>query len=61
MKVDGRVEAQIIALACSTTPNEEPKWTLQMLDDEVSKLDLVESISSREDPAGAKKTRSDPT
>ena len=46
MKVDGRVEAQIIALACSKTPNLEPKWTLKMLADGIIKLDLVESIST---------------
>ena len=46
VKVDGRVEAQIIALACSKTPNEQPKWTLQMLADGIVKLELVESISS---------------
>ena len=45
VKVDGRVEAHIIALACSDTPNEEPVWTLQMLADRVVKLDLVDSIS----------------
>ncbi|MFC4452975.1 helix-turn-helix domain-containing protein [Deinococcus sonorensis] len=32
-KVDGRVEAQLITLACSDTPNGEPAWTLQMLGD----------------------------
>jgi len=46
VKVDGRVEAQIIALACKETPNEEAKWTLKMLADEVVKLDLVQSIST---------------
>ena len=46
VKVDGRVEAQIIALACSKTPKEEPKWTLKMLAEGIIKLDLVESIST---------------
>jgi putative transposase len=45
VKVDGRVEAYILALACSATPNEEPQWTLSMLADEVVDLGLVESIS----------------
>jgi transposase len=45
VKVDGRAEAMIIALACSKTPNLEPKWTLKMLADEVIDLALVESIS----------------
>ena len=46
VKVDGRVEAQIIALACQTTPHEQPKWSLKMLADEIVKLELVESIST---------------
>jgi transposase len=46
VKVDGRVEAQIIALACSKTPNLEPKWTLKMLAEGIIELQLVESISS---------------
>ncbi len=45
VKVDGRVEARIIALACSDTPNEEATWTLSMLADSVVELGLVESIS----------------
>lgn len=45
VKVDGRVEAHIIALACSATPHEEPVWTLSMLADELGRLELVETIS----------------
>ena len=44
-KVDGRVEAQLIALAYSATPNEEFMWTLRMLADKLVELELVESIS----------------
>ncbi len=44
-KVDGRVEAHIVALACSATPNEEPVWTLTMLADKLVALELVDSIS----------------
>jgi putative transposase len=45
LKVDGRVEAHIIALACSVTPNEEPIWTLSMLADKLVELELVNAIS----------------
>ena len=46
VKVDGRVEAHIIALACSDTPNEEPVWILQMLADRVVKLERGSSCSA---------------
>jgi transposase len=55
-KVDGRVEAHIIALACSATPNEEPAWTLKMLADKLVKLELVESISREKVRQVLKKT-----
>jgi len=45
LKVDGRVEAQIITVACSETPNEMPKRSLQMIADEVVSLEVVESLS----------------
>ncbi len=56
-KVDGRVEAHIIALACSSTPNEEPAWTLSMLADRVVKLELVDAISRERVRQVLKKTR----
>ncbi len=57
-KVDGRVEAHIIAMACSATPNEEPVWTLSMLADKLVKLELVDSISREKVRQVLKKTRS---
>jgi len=45
VKVDGRVEAHLITLACSATPNGEPSWTLSMLSDALVKLEIIESIS----------------
>lgn len=45
VKLDGRVQAQVVALACSSTPNNEPSWTLSMLADQLVKLELVESVS----------------
>ena len=38
VKVDGWVEAHVIALGCSDTPNQEAVWTLSMLADEVGEL-----------------------
>lgn len=60
-KVDGRVEAQLITLACSETPNGEPAWTLQMLGDEVVRLGLVDSISRESVRKTLKKRRLDHT
>jgi putative transposase len=60
-KVDGRVEARIIALACSATPNEEPAWTLSMLADKLVELELVASISREKVRQVLKKTSSDHT
>lgn len=60
-KVDGRVEAQLITLACSDTPNGEPAWTLQMLGDELVRLQLVDSISRETVRKTLKKTSSSRT
>lgn len=57
-KVDGRVEAHIIALACSATPNEEPVWTLKMLAGKLVELELVASISREKVRQVLKKTSS---
>lgn len=57
-KVDGRVEAHLIALACSVTPNEEPVWTLKMLADKLVELELVDSISREKVRQVLKKTSS---
>lgn len=45
IKVDGRVEARLTALACSKTPNGEPRWTLTMLGDQLVQLGMVDRIS----------------
>jgi Homeodomain-like domain len=45
VKIDGRVEAQIIKIACSKTPNGEPDWTLRMIADELVSLEFVETIA----------------
>lgn len=44
-KVDGEVEAHIIALACSEVPQGYSKWTLRLLADKAVELDFVDSIS----------------
>lgn len=44
-KLDGKAEAHLIVLACSTPPEGRDAWTLQMLCDELGRLKLVESVS----------------
>jgi transposase len=45
IKVDGRAEAHLIALACSDAPEGHDHWTLRLLSDKLVELDVVESIS----------------
>ena len=44
-KVDGRVEAHLTKLACSTPPQGRNRWTLRLLADKVVELQLVDSLS----------------
>jgi len=44
--LDGEKEAQLTKIACSTPPNGRSRWTLQMLADELVRLEIVDSISA---------------
>lgn len=44
-KVDGKVEAEIIALACSEAPEGHSRWTLRLLAERSVELKIVDSIS----------------
>lgn len=44
-KVDGRVEAHIAKLACSSPPEGRCQWTLRLLAERVVELDIVDSLS----------------
>lgn len=44
-KIDGDVEAHIIALSCSEPPEGRVRWTLRLLADKAVELEYVESIS----------------
>lgn len=43
--LDGRGEAQLIALACSAPPDGHAQWSLRLLADELVRLETVETIS----------------
>ena len=44
-KFKGRAAAKITAIACSTPPDGQARWTLRLLADRVVELKIVESIS----------------
>ena len=44
-KLEGRHEAFLIALACSTPPEGRQCWTMQMLADKLVELRLIDAIS----------------
>lgn len=44
-KLDGRAEAQLIAVACSEAPDGHEKWSLRLLADKLVELGVVEGIS----------------
>ena len=57
-KVDDRVEAHLIALACSPVPEGHDHWTLRALAGRVVELGLVESLSHETVRLHLKKTPS---
>lgn len=58
-KVDGRVEAHIIAICCSPPPEGRARWTMQLIADELKARNIV-SISDETVRLVSKKTRSSP-
>ena len=56
--LDGRGEAQLIALACRETPEGRSHWALRLLSDELVELGIVESISHETVRRVLKKTNS---
>lgn len=44
-KVDGKVEAEIVALACSEAPEGHSRWTLRLLAEKAVSLNIVDGIS----------------
>jgi len=43
-KIDGRVEAHLVAICCSQAPEGRTYWTLQMLADELKERKLVTTV-----------------
>lgn len=57
-KLDGRGEARLIALACSTPPQGQDRWTLKLLAARLVELEVVDSISDQTVRRTLKKTTS---
>ena len=51
-KLDGKQEAHLVALACSSPPEGRCRWTLKLLADKLVALEVVDSI----DPATVHRT-----
>jgi transposase len=55
-KLDGKPEAFLVALACSTPPPGRARWTMQLLADRFVELQFVEQVSDETDRRVLKKT-----
>ena len=59
-KIDGDLEAHLIALSCSAPPSGHARWTLRLLADRAVQLDWVEALSHETVRRVLKKTNSSP-
>lgn len=60
-KLDGAQEARLIALACSTPPEGQARWTLRLLADRLVELEVIDEISYQTVRRTLKKTTSSRT
>ncbi len=57
-RLDGKQEAHLIALTCSSPPEGQGRWTLRMLAERMVELDYVETLSHETVRQTLKKTNS---
>jgi transposase len=57
-KLDGAAEARLIAVACSSPPQGQKRWTMKLLADELVELEVVDAVSDETVRRAMKKTRS---
>ena len=55
--LDGRAEAHLVALACSTPPDGRAKWSMQLLADRLVQAKVVEAVSDETVRRALKKGR----
>ena len=56
--LDGQKEAHLVALGCSSPPEGQRRWTMQLLADKLVELEIVERISRQTVARTLKKTKS---
>jgi hypothetical protein len=44
-KLDGELEARLVAVACSEPPSGQKRWSLRLLADKLVELEVVETVS----------------
>jgi Homeodomain-like domain len=59
-KIDGTIEAHLIAVSCSEPPAGQSRWKLQAIADRVVELGVIEHICASSVGTVLKKTRSSP-
>jgi transposase len=59
-KLDGRGEAQLLALACEDPPKGRQRWTMKLLAEKLVELEVVESIGEETVRTTLKKMKSSP-
>ena len=59
-KLDGRQEAYLVALTCSSPPEGRQRWTMQLLADQMVRLEVVDTLSDETVRRTLKKTTSNP-
>ncbi len=57
-KLDGRQEAQLVALTCSTPPEGQERWSLRLLAQRLVELEVVDGIAPETVRGTLKKTNS---
>ena len=60
LKVDGRLEAQLLAMSCSAPPEGHARWSLRLLADRLVELEYLVSVSHESVRRALKKTNSSP-
>lgn len=59
-KIDGRLEAHLIAICCGPAPEGRPRWTLRLLAGELTRRGLVTQVSAETVRRALKKTSFSP-
>ncbi len=57
-KLDGKQEAYLVALTCSAPPEGRQRWTMQLLADQMVRLEVVDTLSDETVRRTLKKTTS---